>query len=67
MWKRIVLTLLILVLAGGIALFVFKSEPRINKNFETQNSFLKKFPFRLGLDLSGGPPLVFKAHVSSLD
>ena len=61
------MTLLILVLAGGIAFFVFKSEPRINKNFETQNSFLKKFPFRLGLDLSGGTHLVYKADVSAVD
>jgi protein-export membrane protein SecD len=67
MWKRIVLTLLILVLAGGIVLFVFKSEPRLNNNFETQNSFFKKFPFRLGLDLSGGTHLVYKADVSAVD
>ena len=66
MWKRTVLTLLILVLAGGIALFVFKSEPRLNKNFENQSSFFRKFPFRLGLDLSGGTHLVYKADVSAV-
>ena len=66
MWKRTVLTLLILVLAGGIALFVFKSEPRLNKNFANQSSFFRKFPFRLGLDLSGGTHLVYKADVSAV-
>ncbi len=66
MRKKIVLSLIILVLAGGIAFFVFKSEPRLNKNFESSHSFFQKFPFRLGLDLSGGSHLVYKADVSTL-
>ncbi len=64
MWKKIVLAVLILILGAGVALFVFKSEPRLNKNFETEKAFLKKFPFRLGLDLSGGSHLVYKADTS---
>jgi len=64
MWKKIVLTLIILILGSGIALFVFKSEPRLNKNFATTKSFLKNHPFRLGLDLSGGSHLVYKADTS---
>lgn len=64
MWRKIVLSLIILILASGIALFVYKSEPKLNKSFDTQGSFLKKFPFRLGLDLSGGSHLVYKADVS---
>lgn len=65
-FKKIILALLILVLGGGIALFVFKSEPRLNKNFATTKSFLKNHPFRLGLDLSGGTHLIYKADVSAV-
>ncbi|MFH1233360.1 MAG: protein translocase subunit SecD [Patescibacteria group bacterium] len=64
MWKKIVLAFIVLILGGGIALFVFKSEPRLNKNFATTYSFLKNHPFRLGLDLSGGSHLIYKANVS---
>ncbi len=66
MWKRIILAALILILGTGIAFFVYKTEPKLNKNFETQKAFFKKFPFRLGLDLSGGTHLIYKADVSAL-
>lgn len=66
MTKKILLSILILILAGGVAFFVFKSEPRLNKNFESTNAFFKKFPIHLGLDLSGGSHLVYKADVSAL-
>jgi protein-export membrane protein SecD len=62
--RKIILALLILVLGGGIALFVFKSEPRLNKNFANTKSFFKNHPFRLGLDLSGGTHLIYKADTS---
>jgi len=70
MWKipktfrKIILAVVILLIGGGITLFVFKSEPRLNKNFATTYSFLKNHPFRLGLDLSGGSHLIYKADVS---
>mgnify|MGYP001570789406 CR=1 FL=1 len=64
MWKKIVLTLIMLILGTGIGFFVFKSEPKLNKNFETQKSFFKKHPFRLGLDLSGGSHLIYKADTT---
>ena len=67
MWRKIVLTLIILVLAFGVAFFVFKSEPRLNKNFESSHAFFKKFPFRLGLDLSGGSHLIYKADIDALE
>lgn len=66
MRKRIILALIILVLGTGVAFFVFKTEPKLNKNFETQKAFFKKFPFRLGLDLSGGIHLIYKADVSAV-
>ncbi len=65
-WKKVVLALLVLILGGGVAFFVFKTEPRLNKNFESQGAFWKKFPFRLGLDLSGGSHLTYKADLSAV-
>ncbi len=66
MWKKRILALIILLLGVGVGFFVFKSEPKLNKNFETASSFFKNHPFRLGLDLSGGSHLIYKADVSAL-
>ena len=66
MWKRAILALIILILGTGVALFVFKSEPKLNKNFEAEKAFFKNHPFRLGLDLSGGSHLIYKADVSGI-
>lgn len=70
MWKKnvkkIVWALVVIIFGVAIGLFVFRSEPRLNKNFETQTAFFKKFPFRLGLDLSGGSHLIYKADVSGI-
>ena len=66
MWKKRILAIVILLLGTGIALFVFKSEPKFNKSFDQQSSFFKKHPFRLGLDLSGGSHLIYKADVSQV-
>ncbi len=66
MIKKTIISLVILVLGVGIGFFVYKSEPRLNKNFETESAFFKKFPFRLGLDLSGGSHLVYQADVSAV-
>ncbi len=66
MWKKRILALIILLLGTGLAFFVFKSEPKLNKNYENTYSFLKSHPFRLGLDLSGGSHLIYKADVSQV-
>src|SRR3989344_9001648 len=66
MTKKIILTIIIFIFGASIAFFVYKTEPKLNKNFETQKAFFKKFPFRLGLDLSGGSHLVYKADVSAV-
>lgn len=63
---KLVLSLIILILGSGIALFVYKSEPRINKNFANANALFKSHPFRLGLDLSGGSHLIYKADTSAV-
>lgn len=64
--KKIILSLFILALAVALGLFIFKSEPRLNTSFETEKSYLKNNPFRLGLDLSGGSHLIYKADVSEV-
>ncbi len=66
MWKKRVLALIILILGLGVALFVYKSEFKINKNFGQESSFFQKHQFRLGLDLSGGTHLVYKADISGI-
>jgi protein-export membrane protein SecD len=66
MRHKIASVLLIFILGGAIGLFVFKSEPKLNKNFESESSFFKNHQFRLGLDLSGGSHLVYKADISAL-
>ncbi len=66
MWKKIVSILIVLILGSLVAFFVIKSEPKLNPNYQTQGSFLKSFPFRLGLDLSGGSHLIYKADVSGV-
>src|ERR1035437_4030505 len=69
-FRKVILSLVILILGAGIALFVFKSEPRLNshlnKNSATASSYLKNHPFRLGLDLSGGTHLIYKADTSAV-
>ena len=74
MWKTRITALLILLLGVGIGFFVYKSEIN-HRNLVVKNSTaekkesqkgLAKFPFKLGLDLSGGSHLVYRADVSSL-
>jgi len=67
MKKGILGALIILALGTYLGVFVFKSEPRLNSNFDNEKSFYQKHPFRLGLDLSGGSHLVYKADVSEVE
>ncbi|MFA6393224.1 MAG: protein translocase subunit SecD [Candidatus Paceibacterota bacterium] len=75
MWKTRITALLILLLGFGIGFFVYKSEMAhrllVAKNAtaktQTSPSGFAKFPFKLGLDLSGGTHLVYKADVSQID
>lgn len=66
MWWRRIKALIIILLAIGIALFVYKSEYKLNPNFGSASTYLQKHQFRLGLDLSGGSHLIYKADVSAL-
>jgi protein-export membrane protein SecD len=66
MLKKLILSLLIILGAVALGIFVYKSEPRLNSNFANEKSYLKNHPFRLGLDLSGGSHLIYKADVSAV-
>lgn len=63
MWKRRIAAVLILIIAVFIGYFVYNSEPKLSG--QTHTGFLNK-PFRLGLDLSGGTQLVYRADVSKI-
>lgn len=54
MLKQRILALVVLLAAGGIGFFVYSSQVNNTK------------PFKLGLDLSGGSHLVYKADVSKI-
>jgi len=68
MWKTRIIALLILLLGIGLGFFVYKSEiSHRNLAPDAKISGLAKYPFKLGLDLSGGTHLVYKADVSQVD
>ena len=53
------------MLGAGIGFFVYKSETNYRKlPSGVKATSLAKFPFRLGLDLSGGSHLIYKADTS---
>ena len=67
MWKTRITALLILLLGVGMGFFVYKSEVshRALAKDATPKGFAK-YPFKLGLDLSGGTHLVYKADISQI-
>ena len=68
MWKTRITALLIILIGCGIGFFVFKSEMAHLKIAPgAVATGFAKFPFRLGLDLSGGTHLVYKADVSKIE
>jgi preprotein translocase subunit SecD len=66
MWKKRVLALVILILGVALGYFVFGSEARFGNKSVPTPAFFNNFPFRLGLDLSGGSHLVYNADVSKV-
>jgi preprotein translocase subunit SecD len=63
-FTKAILAILLLSFAAGVALFIWKSEPGLNPNFENEGAFFKDHSFHLGLDLSGGTHLVYEADTS---
>jgi len=55
-----------LVVIALATFFVVKSEYKLNSNFGEVSPFLQNHQFHLGLDLSGGSHLVYKADLSQV-
>ena len=67
MVKKRITALLILLIGVGLGLFVYKSEvSHRNLAPETEATGLAKYNFKLGLDLSGGTHIVYKADVTEV-
>lgn len=65
MIKKIILSIFILLLGAGIGFFVYKSEANYRKlPSGAKATGIAKFSFKLGLDLSGGSHLIYKADTS---
>ncbi|ETB63564.1 TPA: protein translocase subunit SecD [Candidatus Nomurabacteria bacterium] len=76
MWKIRIKALVILIIGVGIGLFVYQSEMSSKILTSSKESgevvtdpfkWTARFPFKLGLDLSGGTHLVYKADVSQIE
>ncbi len=69
MWKKRLIAVLVLLLATLVGFFVAYSEPKAQSSLPVISSptWFSKFPFRLGLDLSGGTHLVYRADVTKLE
>jgi len=71
MWKTRITALVLLLVGFSVAFFVYKTEPNL-KDSRLSTSWVSKVlpfnekPFKLGLDLSGGSHLVYKADTSAL-
>lgn len=60
MIKKRIFALLVLILGAGLGFSVYQS------SLVPSEGILKKYPFRLGLDLSGGTHLLYSADISAL-
>ncbi len=65
MWKKRISALIILILGLMLGYFVFGGEYKYIAHKPTPTWFAKH-PFKLGLDLSGGTHLIYKADVSQI-
>ena len=67
MWKTRIGALLLLIIGAGVGYFIYASEPKLHEGKTVYGqAFSEKFPFKLGLDLSGGVQLVYQADVTSV-
>ncbi|HAT68654.1 MAG: protein-export membrane protein SecD [Candidatus Yonathbacteria bacterium RIFOXYC2_FULL_47_9] len=67
MWKTRIGALLLLIIGGGLGFLIYASEPKLHEGKVVYGQdFAQKFPFKLGLDLSGGVQLVYQADVTSI-
>ncbi|OGI70073.1 protein-export membrane protein SecD [Candidatus Nomurabacteria bacterium RIFCSPLOWO2_01_FULL_42_20] len=66
MWKVRLTAVLLLIFGLLVGYFVYASNPEPKAALLPVPSFIKKIPFKLGLDLSGGTHLIYRADVSLL-
>ncbi len=67
MWKTRIAALFLLIIGAGLGYLIYASEPKLHEGRVVRaQDFAEKFPFKLGLDLSGGVQLVYKADVTSV-
>lgn len=66
MLKRRIITVVILLVSIGLGYFVYKSEWKLSHANLAKSGFMSNKQFRLGLDLSGGTELVYKADISQI-
>ncbi len=66
MIKTRITAFIIFLLGLGVGYFVYVSEPSMGKGLPFHNTFSSRVPFKLGLDLSGGTHLIYKADVSEV-
>ena len=67
MWKTRVTALFLLLVGASIGYFIYASEPNLHPGKTVYGQAVaEKFPFKLGLDLSGGVRLIYQADVSSV-
>jgi len=68
MWKTRIYALIVLIIGVAVAYFVYASEPKLNAHphHVRTPAWFTHFPFKLGLDLSGGSHLIYKADISGL-
>ncbi len=65
MWKKRISALIILILGLLLGYFVFGGEYKYIA-YKPTPAWFAKHPFKLGLDLSGGTHLIYKADVSQI-
>ncbi len=67
MWKIRLLAVIIFLAGASIGYFNYASEETLHSGKEIPGAALfSKYPFKLGLDLSGGAHLVYKADLSKV-
>lgn len=67
MWKTRIGAILLLIIGAGIGYFIYAGDAQLHAGKTVKGqAFAEKFPFKLGLDLSGGVQLVYQADVTSV-
>lgn len=66
MWKKRITALVVLIGSFWVGYFVYKSQVGIIAETGAPSPLVEKYGFKLGLDLSGGSHLIYRADVSAL-